>query len=266
MGFMFEGIQNKRVLITGATGGMGTAMAELFADYGARIGLHYQKNQAKAEQLLAKILAKTDKTHSPPAGGSERAEIFRANLLEARAIQQLAEAFKNKFGGIDVLINNAGAQFDHTDFRALDDATWQKTFDLNAKAPFYLSGEVFDSMKNNGGGRIINVSSINVKYGGGPKSMHYVASKAALESITRGFAKIGAEHNILVNAIRPGVIDTPMHTRIAGYSEKDFEKRIALIPLKRTGTPMDIAQMALFLASETGNFITGEIFTVAGGD
>ena len=137
---------------------------------------------------------------------------------------------------------------------------------MNAKAPFFLSGEVFDSMKDQGGGRIINISSVNVKYGGGAKSIHYVASKAALESITRGFAREGAKYNILVNTIRPGVIDTPMHTNIRGYSRKDFQKRIALVPLKRMGKPIDIARMALFLASEAGDFITGEIFTIAGGD
>ena len=96
--------------------------------------------------------------------------------------------------------------------------------------------------------------------------MHYVAAKAALENLTLGFAKEGAEHNILVNTVRCGVIDTPMRTRIAGYSEEDFQKRINLVPLKRAGKPQDIARMVLFLAAETGNFITGEIFTVAGGD
>ncbi len=252
---MFEGIKDKRVLITGATGGMGTAFAELFADHGARLGLQYHKNRAEAKRLLASVLEKT-----------EEAEIFQADLLETQARKNLVKTFKKKFGGIDVLINNAGAEYDHADFSVLNEKSWQNTFDLNTKAPFYLSGGVFDSMKRQGGGKIINISSVNVKYGGGAKSMHYVASKAALESITRGFAKIGAEHNILVNAIRPGVIDTPMRMKIAGYTEKDFQKRTAMVPLKRAGKPIDIARMALFLASEAGDFITGEIFTIAGGD
>jgi 3-oxoacyl-[acyl-carrier protein] reductase len=96
--------------------------------------------------------------------------------------------------------------------------------------------------------------------------MHYTASKAALDSLTLGFSRAGADHNILVNSIRCGVIDTNMHTRIEGYSKDQFEKRINMIPLKRVGKPNDIASMALYLASEGGDFITGEIFTIAGGD
>ena len=168
-------------------------------------------------------------------------------------------------GGIDVLINNAGSH-NHIDFRSLDEKSWQNTFDLNVKAPFILSRDVFNSMKDQGGGRIINISSVNVKYSGSGKSLHYIASKAALESVTRTLAKEGAKYNILVNAIRPGLIDTPMRTKIKNYSEKDFLKRMELVLLKRAGKPIDVAQMALFLASEAGDFITGEIFTVAGGD
>lgn len=252
---MFEGIKDKRVLITGASGGMGAAFAELFADYGARLGLHYAKNEDEASRLLASVRRK----------GTE-AKIFKADLLRSEEITKLANSFIKKFGGIDVLINNAGAVFDQIDFRELEEKSWQNTFDLNVKAPFLLSRFVFDVMKDHGGGRIINLSSVNVKYGGSAKSMHYVASKAALESITRTFAKEGAKYKILVNAIRPGVIDTPMRTKIAGYTKEDFEKRVAIVPLKRAGKPIDVARMALFLASEAGNFITGEVFTVAGGD
>ncbi len=267
---MFESIKGKRVLITGATGGMGSAMAELFAEYGATVGLHYHKNKEEAERLLASILKKTKNAYSAlqsnsgPAG-SGQAEIFQADLSEEKDRKELLISFEKKFGGIDVLINNAGAVYEYAHFSELKEESWEGTFDLNAKAPFYLSGGAFDSMKQSGG-RIINISSANVEYGGSPKSMHYVASKAALESITRGFAKIGAKDNILVNAIRCGVIDTPMRNRIPGYNEKDYQNRIAMIPLKRAGAPLDIARMALFLASEAGDFITGEIFTVAGGD
>lgn len=250
-----EGITGKRVLITGATGGMGTALVALFAEQGARVGLHYHENETEAKRLLTETKKK-----------SPEAEMFRANLTDLKDIQKLLAAFLKNFGGIDILINNAGAVYDYAHFSELDERSWQNTFDLNAKAPFYLSGGVFDAMKKQGGGRIINISSVNVKFGGSEKSMHYVASKAALESITRGFARAGAKNNILVNAIRCGVIDTPMRTNVAGYNEQDFQKRIAMVPLGRAGKPIDVAQMTLFLASEAGNFITGEMFTVAGGD
>ena len=178
----------------------------------------------------------------------------------------LVNNFVKVFGGIDVLINNAGAVYEYKHFSELSEKSWDATFALNVKAPFYLMASVFERMKKQGGGRIINVSSVNVKYGGSGKSLHYNASKAALESLQRGFAREGAKHNILVNSIRCGLIEKPMRTKIDGYSEENFRKRVDLIPLKRAGRPMDIARMALFLAAESGNFITGEIFTVAGGD
>lgn len=251
---MFESLKGKKVLITGATGGIGVAMVGLFAEYGAHLGLHYRNNKEAAEQLLHEVKSKTGE-----------AEVFQADLLDLASRKELIPAFIKKFGGIDVLINNAGAAHDYKHFSELDEASWQRTFDLNVKAPFYLMGETFEHMKK-AGGRIVNISSVNVKYGGSAKSFHYVAAKAALETLTRGFAKEGAPHNILVNAIRPGLINTPMRKNAVGYGEADFQKRIDLILLKRPGEPLDIARMALFLSAESGNFITGEIFTVAGGD
>lgn len=252
---MFEGIKGKRVLITGATGGIGSATASLFAEYGVRLGLHYGHNREKALALQKKI----------QDNGAE-AEVFQIDLLDHVARKNLIPAFIKEYGGIDILINNAGASYDHAHFSELGEESFKKTFALNTEAPFYLTGDAFENMKGHGGGRIINISSVNVKYGGSARSFHYCAAKAALESLTIGFAREGAQHNILVNAIRCGYIDTPMRTTITGYSEADFQKRINLIPLKRMGEPLDIARMALFLASEAGNFITKEIFTVAGGD
>ena len=252
---MFEDIKDKRVLITGASGGIGISMAKIFADYGAHLGLHYQSNKEGVTQLLKEVLNKT-----------EEAEIFQADLIDQRNRENLIQLFIKTFGGIDVLINNAGAVYDYKHFSELDEKSWQNTFDLNVKAPFYLIGKAFPYMKERGGGRIINISSVNVKYGGSAKSLHYVAAKAALDSLTLGFAKEGAKHNILVNSIRCGFIDTPMRAKVGGYSEENTQERIRMIPLRRMGQPIDIARMALFLASEGGNFVTGEVFTVAGGD
>lgn len=252
---MFEDIQHKRILITGASGGLGAAMARIFADHGARLGLHYQSNETGVMQLLATVRQKTGE-----------AEVFQADFLDQKSSGSLIRSFVERFGGIDVLINNAGAVYDYKHFSELTEKSFQDTFNLNVKAPFYLIGGAFPYMKDQGAGRIINISSVNVKYGGSAKSLHYVAAKAALDSLTLGFAREGAKHNILVNSIRCGFIDTPMRTKVDGYSEENLQERLRLIPLGRMGDPMDIARMALFLASEGGNFITGEIFTVAGGD
>lgn len=251
---MFEDIKGKRILITGASGGIGSAMARVFALYGARLGLHYNKNLKLAEQLLARVHDKTD------------AVLLQADLLNAESTKHLMHEFVTKFGGIDVLINNAGAVYDYKHFSKLSEKSITDTFALNVMAPFYLIGEAFPHMQSNGGGRIINISSVNVKYGGSAKSLHYCAAKAALESLAHGFAREGAEHNILVNSIRCGFIDTPMRTRVDGYNEENTKERINLVPLRRMGKPEDIAHMALYLASNAGSYITNEVITVAGGD
>ena len=145
----------------------------------------------------------------------------------------------------------------------MDEESWDKTFQLNTRTPFFLAQNAFKHMKENGGGKIINISSISVKYGGSSQTLHYGAAKSALETITLGLSKAGAKHNILVNTVRGGYIDTPMHQKMG---RKNSKERIEMIPLKRAGKPEDIARIVLFLASEAGDFITGETFTVAGGD
>jgi 3-oxoacyl-[acyl-carrier protein] reductase len=230
-------------------------MVKLFAEHCASIGIHYNSNIT-----LAKNVFEEARRHSA------NVELFRGDLLEVKTMRNLVDDFVDHFGGIDVLINNAGACYGYKHFSELDGELWDKTFDLNAKAPFYITGSAFKYMQANGGGKIINISSASVRYGASTKGLHYTASKAALDSMMLGFSKAGAPHNILVNSIRCGVIETDLHARIEGYSEEQYKRRISQIPLQRIGKPIDIARMALFLASDGGDFITGEIFTVAGGD
>ena len=248
---MFEGIKDKKVLITGASGGIGSLTALLFAEYGAIVGIHYNKGKNEASKLIDKV---------NKMGGNGAA--FQADLTNESS-KSVIPAFIGHFGGLDVLINNAGAVIGTKDILDLNEESWDKTFWLNARTPFFLAQSGFKHMKNKGGGKIINISSISVKYGGSSKTIHYGAAKSALETITVGLAKAGAKHNILVNTVRGGFIDTPMHQKLG---RKNPEERIKRIPLKRPGKPQDMAGMILYLASETGNFITGETFTVAGGD
>jgi len=248
---MLEGIKGKRVLITGASGGIGSAMAQLFAEHGAIVGVHHNQSASKASQIVRDIEKK---------GG--RGAVFQADLT-ADSSENMVYSFVSKFGGIDVLINNAGAVIGSKDILDLDEESWDKTFRLNTRAPFFLAQSAFKHMKESGGGKIINISSISAKYGGSSQTLHYGAAKSALETVTLGLSKAGANHNILVNTVRGGFIDTPMHQKL---KRNNLEKRIEMIPLKRAGKPQDVAGMVLFLASEAGNFITGETFTVAGGD
>lgn len=249
---MFEGIKNKKALVTGASSGIGGSIAEILGEYGASVGLHYSTGRDGVEKVSKAMEAR---------GGE--CKLFQADLLEEGAPEQLIKSFVESFEGIDILVNNAGWAFGAADFLELDSVSWDKTFQLNTKAPFFLAREAFKVMKDEGYGKIINISSIAAKYGGSPTTMHYGASKAALDALTIGLARAGAPYNIMVNSIRPGVIDTSFHKKIG---RENMDERIEMIPLKRAGQPIDIAQMALYLASEAGDFITGEIFTVAGGD
>ena len=249
---MFNEIKNKKVLVTGASSGIGASIAKLFLEHGAAVGLHYSSNKEGAENIQK-------------SAANGMAEIFQGDLLEENSRKQLVPEFIRKFGGIDVLINNAGAGFEHKHFSKLYEEEWNRMFDLHAKAPFYLTRSAFAHMEKQKWGRIINISTNAMEYAGA-YNMHYYASKAALDAFTKGFAKEGAANNILVNTIRCGVIGTPMRTKIIGYEEKRFLERVSMVPIKRAGKPLDIARLVLFLASECGDFITGEIFKVAGGE
>lgn len=249
-----ESLRGKRVLVTGGAGGIGTAVCEGFANCGARIGIHYNRAGQRACELAKRIVA---------AGGE--AETFGGDLLVPETGNALVESFIERFGDVDVLVNSAGAAFAYCNFLELDPQDWDQAFALNARAPFLVSRAAFLCMKRNHWGRIINISSGAVKFVGA-KSLHYAAAKSALETLTIGMAREGAGCNVLVNALRCGVIDTAMRSNVPGYDEAAFKARVELVPLGRAGTPDDIAAMALFLASECGNFITGEIIALDGGE
>ncbi len=242
----------KRILITGASSGIGAATAELLAAEGAFVGVHYHRKKADAHKLIEKIRA---------AGG--QAEGFEADLLSREGRARLVPEAIERLGSMDGLVNNAGAVIGAAPFLELDEPAWNQTFLLNLESPFFLTQAAFKHMQKAGGGKIVNISSIGVKFGGSPRTLHYSAAKAALETVTLGLAKAGAAHRILVNAIRTGVIATSFHTV---KSKQEWDTRIQMIPLKRPGSPLDVARMVLFLLSSAGDFITGQIFAVSGGE
>lgn len=237
-------------LVTGASGGIGAAIAKKLGLAGYELALHYSSGRREAQAVADELTALNVK-----------ARIFRADLLKPNAGAALVKKVVASFGRLDVLVNNAGAVLGQDDFTSLSERDFERTMRLNAVAPFALAREAFKAMDARGG-RIVNVSSVAAKFGGSARSLHYAAAKSALETMTVGLAKFGAPKNILVNAIRAGVIDTPFH----GKFRKDMSKRVALIPLKRMGKAEDVAEMALFLCGRGGDFVTGQVLGVTGGE
>jgi 3-oxoacyl-[acyl-carrier protein] reductase len=249
---LFDAIRGKRVLITGAGSGIGACMAELFAAHGAIVGIHHNKSGEGAGKVQATIREK---------GGE--AILLRADLMDPEACSGLVSRFVQEAGGIEVLVNNAGGVQGHPHFLEMDRESWDRTLTLDLAAPFFLAQSAFRYMMDHGGGRIISISSIAAKYGGSAETIHYGAAKAGVEAMTKTLARAGAGYGILANAIQPGVIDTDFHRKIGRTS---LEERVKKIPLGRAGTPLDIARLCLFLASEGGDYITGQVYGVTGGD
>lgn len=240
-------LKNKKILITGASSGIGAEIAKRCAEEGAQVGIHFAENFQGAEELARQL------------SGLASVRTYQQNF--SKGVGELMSRFIADFGGIDVLVNNAGT-IDGKAFEEMTAADYDLIFNVNSKAPFILTQQAFTKMKEQKGGKIINISSFAVKYGmGRNKSVHYAASKATLEILTVALAKLGAEHNILVNAIRPGVIMTRLQK-----DRQDLKQVLQRIPVKRAGTPHDVAEMVVHLASDRGNFITGEIITIAGGE
>ena len=248
-------LKGKRVLVTGASGGIGRAIVQNLARDGAEIGIHCNSNRDAASALAIAI---------EQQGG--HAKVLTADLESVNERDGLIQRFHTEFGGIDVLVNNAGGISEYKHFVDLDVESWEQAFSLNVTAPFALSKSSWSYFVAQEGGKIINISSAAVREGGSARGLHYVSAKAALEAMTVALAKEGASKNILVNAIRCGLIETDMHRRIEGYNEERYKKRVEMVPLGRPGRPEEVAALVAHLASEDGAFITGQVLTIAGGD
>lgn len=246
-------LAGKAVLITGASSGIGAALAKAFAAQGASIGLHYNSSHEAASAVAKSIEAAGGKVALIRAEAGKSAEMVRA-------VAEAAEAF----GRLDGLINNAGGMVARVKYEDLTDAHYDAVMDLNARSVLAASTAAIPHLKRQSDGFIINTTSIAARNGASNGAGIYGSSKAFIANVTRGMAKELIAFGIRVNAVAPGVIDTPFHDRYS--TPEQMQAALANIPQGRLGAPEDCVGAYLFLASQAlSGYIIGQTIEVNGG-
>jgi 3-oxoacyl-[acyl-carrier protein] reductase len=240
----------KTVLVTGGSRGIGAALCRAFAAEGYRVAINYNKSRSAAEELAERLRAET---------GADCAA-FRANVADSGEVSAMFKAVGERFGAVDVLVNNAGISSQRL-FTDITDEEWREITGVNLDGAFFCSREALPDMIRKKSGCIINISSMWGETGASCE-VHYSATKAGIIGLTKALAKEVAPSGVRVNAITPGVIMTDM---MSGFDAQTVAVLREETPLNRLGTPEDIANAALFLASEKASFITGQILGVNGG-
>jgi 3-oxoacyl-[acyl-carrier protein] reductase len=245
-------LTDKVALVTGGSSGIGAATAAVLADLGARVAISYRQNEEGAERARHLIEA---------AGG--KAIAIRADVRRAEEITALVKRAADEFGPIDILVNNAGSLIERQTILEMTAERWDEVMNLNLKSAMLCSQAVAASMIERQTGAIINVVSIAGRTGGGPGAGAYSVAKGGLITFTKSLAKELAPHRIRVNAISPGVIDTPFHEVFS--TPEMIRNFVATIPLGRVGTPMECARVIAFLASDAAGYVVGQTIEVNGG-
>lgn len=242
-------LDGKTALVTGASRGIGRAIALRLAAEGASIAINYAGNTAKAEETKAAIEA---------VGG--KAALFQADVSDSAQVERMVAAVTEMFGTIDILVNNAGITRDGLLMR-MKEEDFDAVLDTNLKGIFHVTKAVSKLMMKKRAGRIVNMASV-VGIMGNAGQTNYAAAKAGVIGFTKSAAREFAARGITVNAVAPGFIATDM---TAAMPEKAKEATLAAIPLRRMGEPEDVANAVAFLVSDQASYITGQVVKVDGG-
>ncbi|MBI3467028.1 MAG: 3-oxoacyl-[acyl-carrier-protein] reductase [Planctomycetes bacterium] len=239
----------KVALVTGASRGIGRAIARAFASEGAKVAVVYNRSPEPAEKLVQEIAQK---------GGE--AVAFQADVKDFESAQKIVQQTIDKWGQLDILVNNAGVIRDKL-FVTMEPDDWNEVVHTNLGGAFNFSRAAGVFMMRARRGKIINISSVAGEFGGRGQ-VNYAASKGAINAMTRSLAAELAPRNVNINAIAPGLIETEMSETVRNLVGEEIKK---IIPLKRCGKPEEIAALAVFLASPAADYITGQVITIDGG-
>jgi 3-oxoacyl-[acyl-carrier protein] reductase len=244
-----ELLKNKNIIITGASRGIGRGIAEVFAKHGANVAFTYSSSVDAANALEKELTSM-----------GVKAKGYQSNAADFESAQNFVADVIKEFGSVDVLINNAGITKDNLLMR-MSEEDFDKVIAINLKSVFNLTKAVVKPMMKQRSGSIINMSSV-VGVKGNAGQANYAASKAGILGFTKSIALELGSRNIRCNAIAPGFIETEMTAKLDPKSVDDWRKTI---PLKRGGSPEDIANACVFLASDMSSYITGQTLNVDGG-
>ncbi len=237
-------------LITGASSGIGAASATAFGARGARVLIHYNRQESEAQKIIERVRG---------AGG--QGELLRADLTTMDGVRSLVRALAGR--RIDILVNNAGSLIQRTPVLNFTEELWEQVLTLNLTSAFFLAKAVLAGMVERKSGFVVNVSSVAARNGGGLGALAYASAKGALSTMTMGLAKEFAPFRIRINAVSPGTIDTNYHRNFS--NEKMLSAVKAATPMARLGTAEEVADVILFLCSHEARFIQGQVIEVNGG-
>lgn len=265
----FFDFTGKVVLVTGASSGIGRATAEYFGRCGASVAVSYLKNKAGAEAAVAGISANGGGTFAANPSGvavgttTAAAVAIQADVTDNNEIERMVREVEQSIGTIDILVNNAGSLVERLRTLELTEERWNEVIDLNAKSAFFAAKAVIPKMLEKGAGVIVNVTSVAARNGGALGSIHYSSAKAAMLTMTKGLAKEFASQGIRVNAVSPGVIDTPFHESFS--TPEAMQNFCNMIPMGRVGRSEEVASVIAFLASDAASYLCGETIEINGG-
>lgn len=241
-------LAGKKALVTGASRGIGRAIAVELAKQGAAVAVNYQSSDAKAQEVVDEI-----------NGFGGKAILAKANLSDSEAARSMVASVAEELGGLDILVNNAGITRDRS-LRKMTDEQWEEVIATNLNGYFYCTSAAIPIMTEGNYGRVVNVSSMNGQIGAFGQA-NYSASKGGIIAFTKTAALELAQANITVNTVAPGFTDTDMFSEVPEKIQESIKKRI---PMGRFGQPEEIAKAVLFLIAD-GDYITGQQINVNGG-